>query len=103
MGYRFALTWSDLRAMHATVAAALDGQGLVPTEVVQPALEQAHGRMRAVVDATYAELRAHPTTAIDAAADHAFFTAPLMPHKALVRMRLTDAGDVYVPVNNPLR
>ena len=25
----FALTWSDLRALHATVAAALDGQGLV--------------------------------------------------------------------------
>jgi len=46
----FALTWSDLRALHATVAAALDGQGLVPTEVVQPALEQAHGRMRAVVE-----------------------------------------------------
>src|SRR3954454_10239780 len=46
----FALTWSDLRALHATVAAALDGQGLVPTEVVQPALEQAHGRIRAVVE-----------------------------------------------------
>jgi putative nucleotidyltransferase with HDIG domain len=46
----FALTWSDLRALHATVAAALDGQGLVPTEVVRPALEQAHGRMRAVVE-----------------------------------------------------
>jgi putative nucleotidyltransferase with HDIG domain len=46
----FALTWSDLRALHATVSAALDGQGLVPTEVVQPALEQSHGRMRAVVE-----------------------------------------------------
>ena len=46
----FALTWSDLRALHATVAAALDGQGLVATEVVQPALERAHGRMRAVVE-----------------------------------------------------
>jgi ribonuclease P protein subunit RPR2 len=46
----FALTWSDLRALHATVAAALDGQGLMPTEVVQPALEQAHGRIRAVVE-----------------------------------------------------
>src|SRR5213075_2458953 len=43
----FALTWS---ALHATVAAALDGQGLVPAEVVQPALEQAHGRIRAVVE-----------------------------------------------------
>jgi putative nucleotidyltransferase with HDIG domain len=46
----FALTWSDLRALHSTVAAALDGQGLVPTEVVTPALEQSHGRMRAVVE-----------------------------------------------------
>jgi putative nucleotidyltransferase with HDIG domain len=46
----FVLTWSDLRALHATVGAALDGQGLVPTEVVQPALEQSHGRMRAVVE-----------------------------------------------------
>jgi putative nucleotidyltransferase with HDIG domain len=46
----FALTWSDLRALHATVTAALDGQGLMPTEVVRPALEQAHGRMRAVVE-----------------------------------------------------
>ena len=41
----------------------------------------------------------------DAAAesgDHAFLTAPRMPHKALVRMRLTGNGDVYVPVDNPL-
>jgi siderophore synthetase component len=42
--------------------------------------------------------------------DHAFFTAPRMPHKALVRMRLAEAdgargrgaGDAYVPVHNPL-
>jgi D-ornithine---citrate ligase len=34
--------------------------------------------------------------------DHAFLTAPRMPHKALVRMRLTGDGDVYVPVDNPL-
>lgn len=46
----FVLTWADLRALHATVAAALDGQGLVPAEVVRPALEQAHGRVRAVVE-----------------------------------------------------
>jgi putative nucleotidyltransferase with HDIG domain len=46
----FVLTWSDVRALHATVTAALDGHGLVPTEVVQPALEQAHGRMRSVVE-----------------------------------------------------
>ncbi len=35
-------------------------------------------------------------------ADHAFLTAPRVPHKALVRMRLADAGDRYVPVQNPL-
>ena len=35
-------------------------------------------------------------------ADHAAFTAPLVPHKALVRMRLAGAGDIYVPVPNPL-
>jgi siderophore synthetase component len=34
--------------------------------------------------------------------DHAFFTAPTMPHKALVRMRLAGTGDRYVPVANPL-
>lgn len=34
--------------------------------------------------------------------DHAFFTAPTLPHKALVRMRLTGGGDIYVPVANPL-
>jgi siderophore synthetase component len=34
--------------------------------------------------------------------DHAFFTAPRMPHKALVRMRLAGQGDIYIPVRNPL-
>jgi siderophore synthetase component len=34
--------------------------------------------------------------------DHAFFTAPTMPHKALVRMRLAGGGDIYIPVRNPL-
>ena len=29
-------------------------------------------------------------------------TAPVVPHKALVRMRLAGNGDVYVPVRNPL-
>ena len=33
---------------------------------------------------------------------HAFLTAPRIPHKALVRMRLAGTGDVYVPVRNPL-
>ncbi len=39
--------------------------------------------------------------AVDAG-DHAFLTAPSVPHKALVRMRLAGAGDEYVPVQNPL-
>ncbi|HKS98022.1 MAG TPA: IucA/IucC family protein [Rugosimonospora sp.] len=35
--------------------------------------------------------------------DHGFWTAPTMPHKALLRMRLVpDRGDIYVPVRNPL-
>ncbi|WP_239169094.1 IucA/IucC family protein [Paractinoplanes deccanensis] len=34
--------------------------------------------------------------------DHAAFTAPTVPHKALVRMRLAGEGDLYVPVRNPL-
>jgi siderophore synthetase component len=34
--------------------------------------------------------------------DHAFFTAPQVPHKALVRMRLEGKGDIYLPVRNPL-
>ena len=54
--------------------------------------------VRAVVDEVYDELRGEP----GAAADHAFLTAPVMPHKALVRMRLAGDGDVYVPVRNPL-
>ncbi|BCJ49223.1 hypothetical protein Asp14428_06980 [Actinoplanes sp. NBRC 14428] len=52
--------------------------------------------VRSVVDETYDALG-------DAGrADHAAFTAPLVPHKALVRMRLAGAGDAYVPVGNPL-
>lgn len=47
--------------------------------------------VRDVVDQT---LAGHP--------DHAFYTAPTVPHKALTRMRLAGAGDLYVPVHNPL-
>jgi len=40
-------------------------------------------------------------------ADHAFLTAPTVPHKALLRMRLAagrgHGGDIYVRVENPLR
>ena len=57
------------------------------------------GLVRAVVDEAYADLAGEPH-GLD---DHAFLTAPTVPHKALVRMRLAGAGDLYVPVPNPLR
>ncbi len=56
---------------------------------------EAWARVRRIIDGLYAE---HGWNA----ADHAFLTAPTMPHKALVRMRLGGSGDVYVPVRNPL-
>jgi siderophore synthetase component len=59
--------------------------------------------VREVIDEVYDELRGDPAVARDAAADHAFLTAPLVPHKALVRMRVCGDGDLYVPVRNPLR
>lgn len=64
-------------------------------------------RVRTVVDEVYGGTA-------DEYDDHAFFTAPTMPHKALVRMRLAArpaqsgqtsqaAGDdIYVSVDNPL-
>ena len=59
--------------------------------------------VRAVIDEVYEQLRADPTVADAAAADHAFLTAATMPHKALLRMRLhPSGGDRYVPVDNPL-
>jgi siderophore synthetase component len=60
--------------------------------------DRAWRTVRAVVDAVYADLGADPA----ARADHAAFTAALMPHKALVRMRLSGGGDTYLPVRNPL-
>jgi siderophore synthetase component len=51
--------------------------------------------VRAVVDETYEALP-------EAQTDHAAFTAPLVPHKALVRMRLLGGGDAYRNVENPL-
>ncbi|WIM92712.1 IucA/IucC family protein [Actinoplanes oblitus] len=53
--------------------------------------------IRDVVDDTYAAL-----TSAEARADHAWLTAPTVPHKALVRMRLAGDGDLYLPVENPL-
>jgi siderophore synthetase component len=58
--------------------------------------------VREALDEAYEPLRADPACAADATADHAALTAPRVPHKALVRMRLAGAGDVYVPVQNPL-
>jgi siderophore synthetase component len=55
--------------------------------------------VRSIVDEVY--------DGLDHAADHAFMTAPTVPHKALLRMRLAavqgHGGDLYVPVENPLR
>jgi hypothetical protein len=53
--------------------------------------------VRDVVDEAYSTLDSPA-----ARADHAAFTAPTVPHKALVRMRLADNGDIYLPVENPL-
>ncbi len=53
--------------------------------------------IRDVVDETYDGLDSP-----EAREDHAAFTAPTVPHKALVRMRLADNGDIYLPVENPL-
>jgi D-ornithine---citrate ligase len=55
-------------------------------------------RVRAVLDEAVLDERGHGTDP----ADHAFLTAPRVPHKALVRMRLAGSGDRYVPVDNPL-
>lgn len=65
-------------------------------------LEETHGLpedhawriVRDIVDDTYDQLDGHP--------DHAYFTAPTIGHKALVRMRLAGEGDIYLPVSNPL-
>jgi len=68
--------------------------------------EQAWARIRSIVDGTYAELAAEPGLAARARDDHAFLTAPRVPHKALLRMRLRETagqpGDTYVELENPL-
>ncbi|MDG4766133.1 IucA/IucC family protein [Solwaraspora sp. WMMD406] len=67
-------------------------------------LDEAAGwrAVRAVVDEVYDGLRSDPGCAGWAAEDHAALTAPMVAHKALVRMRLAGSGDVYVPVRNPI-
>ncbi len=60
--------------------------------------------VRAIVDDMLPSAASRAGTADDALSDHAFLTAPTLPHKALLRMRLNSAaGDIYVPVENPLR
>lgn len=59
---------------------------------------EAWSRVRLVVDEIYDGLGDQE----NAKSDHAFLTAPTVPHKALVRMRVAGAGDLYVPVENPL-
>lgn len=75
--------------------------------------------VRSIVDEVYDALAGEPGLAEQARADHAFLTAPTVPHKALLRMRLAagngsgngsgtgsgngSGGDIYVPVENPLR
>jgi siderophore synthetase component len=56
--------------------------------------------VRGIVDEVYDGLSVYVPVA--AKADHAFLTAPAVPHKALVRMRLAGDGDIYVPMDNPL-
>jgi len=53
-------------------------------------------------DAAWAAVRSVVDEVLEGHPDHAFFTAPTLPHKALTRMRLAGAGDIYVPVRNPL-
>ncbi len=60
--------------------------------------------VRVIVDSVVRTEGSRPGTGGAAKSDHAFFTAATMPHKALLRMRLNPAsGDLYVPVENPLR
>jgi siderophore synthetase component len=63
--------------------------------------------VRRVVEEVYEDLRGDPAVADRAGEDHAFLTAPTLPHKALLTMRLQAArgqtGDIYVRVENPLR
>jgi siderophore synthetase component len=62
--------------------------------------------VRAVIDEVYDELRGDAAVADQARDDHAFLTAPTLPHKALLTMRLAarrgNASDIYVQVENPL-
>jgi siderophore synthetase component len=86
------VAYTALQAHLGQLVSALQPLGL--------AAYDAWRRVRAVVDEVYAGLA--PLVPVAAKADHAFLTAPTVPHKALVRMRLADRGDIYVPMENPL-
>ncbi|MDI1465715.1 IucA/IucC family protein [Catellatospora sp. KI3] len=61
------------------------------------------GRSHGLAEGTaWAAVRHVVDEALAGHRDHAFYTAPTVPHKALTRMRLAGSGDVYVPVQNPL-
>ncbi|MEV0720213.1 IucA/IucC family protein [Asanoa sp. NPDC050611] len=64
--------------------------------------DRAWRAIREALDEAYEPLLSDPTSTKAARADHAALTAPTVPHKALVRMRLAGDGDRYVPVQNPL-
>ncbi|MEV4533987.1 IucA/IucC family protein [Asanoa sp. NPDC049518] len=64
--------------------------------------DRAWRAVRDALDEAYEPLLSDPASTAAARADHAALTAPTVPHKALVRMRLAGRGDRYVPVHNPL-
>jgi siderophore synthetase component len=79
-------------ALQAHLGEIIDALG-IPADNAWP-------RIRSAVDEIYADLAEYAP--VTAKADHAFLTAPTVPHKALVRMRLANQGDIYVPMENPL-
>jgi siderophore synthetase component len=106
------ITTTDVDVMRAKVAYTALQAHL--SEIVI-ALRQSHGldetcawqAVRSTVDEIYDKLGGEPDLAERARADHTFLTAPTVPHKALLTMRLRSAagqpGDHYLPVANPLR
>ncbi|WP_051965797.1 IucA/IucC family protein [Kitasatospora mediocidica] len=59
-------------------------------------------RMALEPDPAWAAVREIVDDVLQGHPDHGFFTAPTLPHKALIRMRLAGRGDVYVKVRNAL-
>ncbi|HEX5740204.1 MAG TPA: IucA/IucC family protein [Pilimelia sp.] len=97
-------------ALHPASVVGTDDVGVLRAKVGYTAF-QAHLAevVRQVVDshgveeaAVWAAVRELVDDIAGGDVDHGAWTAPTMPHKALVRMRLQGSGDVYVPVPNPL-